>query len=106
MSTVDERVVERTGGHYEVQKVEFGRVYRWCPKRVVVECECGERVTLTGSVTVCAGAGRIMQLSSRTRKRWWATNNSWGTKSSTPGATLETVKMAEYLVEGAFFSRK
>jgi hypothetical protein len=57
MSTVDERVVERTGGHYEVQEVEFGRVYRWCPKRVVVECECGERLTLTGSVTICRWCG-------------------------------------------------
>ncbi len=36
--------IERTGGHYEVQEVGFGRVYRWCPERVDVECECRERL--------------------------------------------------------------
>ena len=57
MSTVDEHVVERTEGHYEVQEVEFGRVYRWCPKRVIVECECGERMTLASPMTTCVGCG-------------------------------------------------
>ena len=33
--------IERTGGHYEVQEVDFGRVYRWCPERVVAESGCG-----------------------------------------------------------------
>jgi len=46
--------IERTVGHYEVQEVEFGRVYRWCPGCVVVECDCGERLSLTGSATVCS----------------------------------------------------
>jgi hypothetical protein len=40
-------------GHYEVQEVEFGRVYRWCPEYVELECDCGERLTLTSSMTVC-----------------------------------------------------
>jgi hypothetical protein len=57
MGTVDERLVERTEGHYEVQKVEFGRVYRWCPERLIVECDCGERLTLTGSITICRWCG-------------------------------------------------
>lgn len=46
-------VVERTEGRYEVQDVEFGKVYKWCPERVVVECDCGERATLIGSETTC-----------------------------------------------------
>jgi hypothetical protein len=46
-------VVERAEGHYEVHDVEFGRVYRWCPEQVVVECDCGERTVLTGSETAC-----------------------------------------------------
>jgi hypothetical protein len=50
-------MVERLEGHYEVQEVEFGRVYKWCPERLVVECECGERLTLTSSVTVCCRCG-------------------------------------------------
>jgi hypothetical protein len=30
-------VIERTKGHYDVQEVQFGTVYKWCPERVVVE---------------------------------------------------------------------
>lgn len=46
-------VIERAQGRYEVQAVEFGKVYRWCPERVVVECGCGERPTLTLRNTAC-----------------------------------------------------
>src|SRR5919199_3721587 len=51
------KVIECVEGHYEVEKVLFGRVYRWCPECIVAECGCGERVILTGSVTTCAGCG-------------------------------------------------
>jgi Zn finger protein HypA/HybF involved in hydrogenase expression len=47
------QVIERTEGHYDVQEVEFGTVYRWCPECVVVECYCGERQTLTHSQSTC-----------------------------------------------------
>jgi hypothetical protein len=47
------RVLERTEGHYEVQKTSYGEAYVWCPTCVVVECECGERLALTASETVC-----------------------------------------------------
>ncbi len=52
------RVVERIAEHYDAQEVEFGRVYRWCPERVVVECDCGKRTAfeksaLIDSVKVC-----------------------------------------------------
>lgn len=46
-------VIERTGGRYEIQDVEFGKVYKWCPECVVVECSCGRTPTLTSSVTTC-----------------------------------------------------
>lgn len=50
--------IRQNGGHYEVQEVEFGRVYRWCPKRIDTECECGERLNLTaGSTPVCHRCG-------------------------------------------------
>jgi hypothetical protein len=45
--------VERAGGYYEVQEVEFGRVYIWRPEHVVVECECGESLSLTRFKTTC-----------------------------------------------------
>ena len=51
-------IIERTEGHYEVQEVEFGKVYRWCPERVNIECECGERLTLTAySMATCPRCG-------------------------------------------------
>ena len=51
------QVIERIGGHYDVEEVEFGRVYRWRPERVVVECVCGERLSLSGSATACGECG-------------------------------------------------
>ena len=41
--------IERTAEHYEVQEVNFGRVYRWCPDHIKIDCECGERLALTAS---------------------------------------------------------
>ena len=54
-------VIERAEGRYEVQEVEFGRVYKWRPEQVVVECGCGERATLTASETTCrCGADHVV----------------------------------------------
>ena len=53
------RVIEHTEGHYETQDVEFGKVYKWHPGSVTVECEvCGKRSThtrssLIGSLSTC-----------------------------------------------------
>jgi hypothetical protein len=52
-------IVERIKGHYDVQEVEFGRVYRWCPERVIVECGCGERTSLTASSTATCRRCRV-----------------------------------------------
>jgi hypothetical protein len=51
------QLVKRIEAHYEAKEVGFGKVYRWRPERRVIECECGERPTLTGSVTTCDGCG-------------------------------------------------
>jgi len=37
--------------------VEMGKVYKWCPANVTVECGCGERLTLTSSTTACFRCG-------------------------------------------------
>jgi hypothetical protein len=47
------QVIMSTEGRYEVSEVEHGRVYRWNPGHVVLECECGERLTLTRSESTC-----------------------------------------------------
>ncbi|MBV9454543.1 MAG: hypothetical protein JOZ19_10550 [Rubrobacter sp.] len=46
-------VIERAQGRYDVEDVEFGRVYKWQPTSVLVECECGQRLSLTSSMTNC-----------------------------------------------------
>jgi hypothetical protein len=40
-------VIERNEGHYKVHKVPYGKDYVWCPRCVLVECDCGERLVLT-----------------------------------------------------------
>ena|SRR5215207_10894501 len=46
-------VIECTEGHYEVYKTSYGEAYVWCHGCVVVECDCGQRLVLTSSGTVC-----------------------------------------------------
>ena len=43
------QVIERVEAHYEVEEVELGTVYRWCPESVVVECDCGRSFTVEGA---------------------------------------------------------
>ncbi len=49
------KIIVRVEGHYEVSETPFGRTYEWHPAYVTLECDCGEKLTLTGesSVTAC-----------------------------------------------------
>ncbi len=51
------KVIEYLQGGYAAQEEPFGVVYRWSPERVVIECKCGARPTLTASMTTCSGCG-------------------------------------------------
>ncbi len=51
------KIIERVQAHYEVQDVEMGKVYRWCPERAVLECTCGEALTLSAFKTTCPECG-------------------------------------------------
>lgn len=51
------KVIKRMPAHYEVQNVELGEVYRWCPESVIIECDCDETLTLTASRTACSRCG-------------------------------------------------
>jgi hypothetical protein len=42
-----------TEAHYDVQEVEMGEVYARRPESIVVESDCGERLTLTAPTTTC-----------------------------------------------------
>ena len=48
------QVIEHVEAHYEVQRVEFGTVYRWCPESVVIECDCGQSFTVEGAAKVAS----------------------------------------------------
>lgn len=50
-------VIESIAGYYEAEEVAFGVVYKWCPERVVIECDCGERQAITGLRIICAKCG-------------------------------------------------
>ena len=51
------RVIECVRPRYEVQEVAFGKVYKWRPEHIVVECQCGQRLSLTASTTSCVECG-------------------------------------------------
>jgi hypothetical protein len=46
------KVIEYVEAGYEVEEVEMGKVYRWCPESVVVRCGCGKRLSLTVSINL------------------------------------------------------
>lgn len=48
------RVAEWIEPHYAVEEVPYGKVYRWCPGCLVIECRCGEELILPGSER-CSG---------------------------------------------------
>jgi hypothetical protein len=47
-------MIERSEGHYEVRRISYGEAYIWCPESVVVDCDCGARLVLNSSETVCS----------------------------------------------------
>ena len=52
------QIIERVEAHYEVQAVEMGTVYRWCPESVVIECDCEQTFTTEGAmVASCPRCG-------------------------------------------------
>jgi hypothetical protein len=50
-------VIERLEGRYEIEDMPLGTVYRWSPECVVIECDCGQRLALSGSTTTCGECG-------------------------------------------------
>jgi hypothetical protein len=53
------KILERVQAHYEAREVPFGKVYEWHPAHVALECDCGEKVTLsaTDTMTACGRCG-------------------------------------------------
>ncbi len=47
MTAQRRKSTERGEGHYETKEVPFGRSYEWHPAYITLECDCGEKVTVT-----------------------------------------------------------
>jgi hypothetical protein len=53
------QILEHVQAHYESCEVPFGKVYAWHPDSLVLECDCGEKVTLsaTSTTSTCGRCG-------------------------------------------------
>jgi hypothetical protein len=51
------KVVERVETRYEIQNVEVGKVYSWCPESVLIECGCDETLALNVYRSTCGKRG-------------------------------------------------
>jgi hypothetical protein len=52
------RIIKHLEAHYETHEVPFARSYEWHPEHIIVECDCGHTLTLTGtSATTACGCG-------------------------------------------------
>jgi hypothetical protein len=53
------QIIERAQAHYESREMPFGKVYEWHPAYAALECDCGEKVTLsaTSTTTTYSGCG-------------------------------------------------
>ncbi len=49
------QIIERGEAHYETHETPFARAYEWHPAYVILECDCGEKLTLTGAsaISIC-----------------------------------------------------
>jgi len=54
-----QKILKRVEAHYESREVPFGKVYEWHNAYVSLECDCGEKVTLTATSTIstCSRCG-------------------------------------------------
>src|SRR5829696_270423 len=43
------QILEPVQAHYENREMPFGKIYAWHPASVALECECGEKVTLSAT---------------------------------------------------------
>ncbi len=58
MYLVSTKVVERVDARYDIQELQMGKVYKWRPESLLIECECGQKTTLTVSDTACEECGK------------------------------------------------
>ncbi len=47
VATTTTKVIERLDARYDIQELQVGRVYKWRPESLLIECECGQMTTLS-----------------------------------------------------------
>jgi hypothetical protein len=52
------KILERVEAHYENREMPFGKVYAGHPAYVTLECDCGEKVTLSATSSTTTTCGR------------------------------------------------
>jgi len=52
------KVLEHVDARYDIEEMQLGKVYKWRPESVLIECECGQTTTLTVSDTTCEECGK------------------------------------------------
>lgn len=52
------KVIERVDARYDIQELELGKVYKWLPESLLIECECRQRTALTVSDATCEECGK------------------------------------------------
>ncbi len=52
------KILERVQAHYEDREMPFGKVYAWQPASVALECDCGEKATLSAASSTTTTCGR------------------------------------------------
>src|SRR5215204_5751476 len=84
------RIIENIKAHYETHEVPFGRGYDWYPEHIIVECDCGERFTLTATAPGApVGVAQTLEPSCTISK---STKLGCRTKASTLGSTTPKSK--------------
>ena len=58
------QILQRVQAHYESREMPFGKVYVWHPAYLALECDCGEKVTLTATSTTSTCSGCAAELGS------------------------------------------
>ena len=91
-------MIEYVEAGYEVEEVEFGKVYKWHPAHIVLECQCGERLSLSASTPSCGECASDHVLAVKASRRYQRTSTR-ATKPSTPGDTPRKAKMVPCLFE-------
>jgi hypothetical protein len=53
------KIIERVEAHYVGREIPFGKVYKWHPAYLALECDCGEQLILsaTSTITTCGRCG-------------------------------------------------